>query len=115
MPVQIPLPRYVGQCGPRPEEAARIDEQGDEEGEDPDGADDDDVVELVVVEGLEDVVTRGDEEEAGQEDGEEGEGGGVEDAEEGDAEVEDVDVEAVHLFSFLFLAFPFSEPWMWNE
>lgn len=108
MPVQIPLSRYVGQGGPRPEEAPRIDKQGDEEREDPDGAGDDDVVKLVVVEGLEDVVAKGDEEEGRQEEGEEGEGGGVEDAEEGDAEVQDVDVKAVHWWPFTF--FSLSEP-----
>ena len=47
--------------------------------------DDEDVVELGVLEGLEDVIAWSDEEEGGEEKDEDGEGGGVEDAEERDA------------------------------
>lgn len=50
---------------------------------------------LALGEGLADVVAWGDEEEDGQEEGEDGEGCGVEDAEEGDVRVR-AEVRAVH-------------------
>ena len=82
--IQTPFPRYARKCTAGTEKAASIDEDRKNEGEDVDGADDYDVVELTGLEGLVYMIARGDEKEGGEEDGEEGECCGVEDAEEGD-------------------------------
>ena len=85
VPVQrTPLFRDRCQGRPRSVEPAGPDEDADEEDDEVGAGDDEDVVDLARAEGLVDVVAWGYEDEGGEDEDEDGEGCGVEDAEERD-------------------------------